>query len=86
LAYAFDGTTISFWPYIFIAPQMSMRLVKLSAFGMTDHAFRADFGFRAGGGLKIRFGDFDVKVDTAAGYGSSGINLQTTIMFGFGIF
>lgn len=86
LAYGFDGTTFSFWPYVFIGPDAQLKFTKLNVFQDSDHVYAFDFGFLGGIGIKTRLGGFEVKADTAAGYGLSGVNLRTTIMFGFGIF
>jgi len=86
LAYGFDGTTFSFWPYVFIGPDIQLKITKLNVFEDADRVYAFDFGFLGGAGIKTRLGGFEVKIDTAAGYGLSGVNLRTTIMFGFGIF
>ena len=63
-----------------------MKITKLNVFEDADRVYAFDFGFLGGAGIKTRLGGFEVKIDTAAGYGLSGVNLRTTIMFGFGIF
>lgn len=86
LAYGFDGSVIAFWPYVFIGPHSSLSATKLVAYDSSERVFRANFGFRGGAGIQIRFGDVALKFDSSAGFGSSGLNLRTTIMLGFGIF
>lgn len=86
LAYAFDGSVISFWPYVVLGPNANLKVTKINVFDESDRSYRMDYGFRGGGGIKVRFGDFDVKIESAAGFGSQGLSLRTTIMFGFGIF
>jgi len=86
LAYGFDGSVFSFWPYIFLGPDLQLRVTKLNAYDDMDRVFAFDLGFCGGLGIKTRMGGFEVKIDTGAGYALSGVQLKTTIMFGFGIF
>lgn len=86
LAYAFEGTNISFWPYSYLGPNGNVRLSKLHAYETSGRVTRLDYGFRGGLGMNIRLGDFAVKIDGGVGYAASGLNLRTWIVFGFGIF
>lgn len=85
-AYAFDGTSISFWPYVYAGPNLSANLTKLVVYSSEEMVVHGDLGFRGGLGLMVRFRDYAIKIDSSVGHALSGFNLRTWIMFSLGIF
>ena len=86
LAYAFDGSNISFSPYGFVAANLGLRLMKMSVYEFTESVIRPDLGIRGGLGVQVCVRDISVKLDSSLGYNLSGINFRTSIIVGFGIF
>lgn len=86
IAYAFDGSNISFLPYFYAAPSFSAKVTKIVVYASQDRVLLPDVGIRSGLGLMVRFRDYAIKIDSSAGVGLSGFNLRTSIMFSLGIF
>lgn len=85
-AYAFDGSIVSFWPYLYVAPETSVNFTRLRAFASEETVVAPRAGFQSGGGLQICLGDFALKIDSSVGVLSTRLQLRSWIIFGFGIF